>query len=230
MSDYQRIYEHHADEYDAFVSREDHEGNLVRALSEIAPLARAEVVETGAGTGRLSLLVAPLARAVRAFDRVEAMFVVAARNARARGIENVRFATASHEALLVESASADVAIEGWAFGHAVGWNPSGWEADVDAYVRELARTLRPGGKLVLVETMGTGVKSPFEGGHTLEPFHRHVTARLGFAHRCVRTDYAFESVEEAVARTGFFFGERMAEKVRANRWKVVPECTGVYWR
>jgi len=29
---------------------------------------------------------------------------------------------------------------------------------------------------------------------------------------------------------GFFFGERMASKVRDQDWRVVPECTAVYWR
>jgi SAM-dependent methyltransferase len=230
VSDYQRIYEQHAGAYDALVSREDHEHNLVAALREVVPLDGVDVVETGAGTGRVTLLVAPFARTVTAFDRAAPMLAVAEANAHARGVRNVRFALASHGALPVESGAADLGIEGWAFGHAVAWNPSGWRDEVDANVRELGRTLRGEGSLVLIETMGTGVERPFEGGHALEAFHRHVTEALGFHHRCVRTDYAFESVEEAAERAGFFFGDRMADKVRANGWRVVPEHTGVYWR
>jgi ubiquinone/menaquinone biosynthesis C-methylase UbiE len=230
MSDYQRIYEEHGDAYDALVSREDHRQNLIAALREIAPLAGADVVETGAGTGRVSFLLAPFVHAVRAFDCAAPMLSVAEKRRRERSVENVRFAVASHASLPVESASADLGIEGWAFGHALGWNPSGWEEEVDAYVRELARTVRAGGMVILIETMGTGVEAPFEGGHSLEPFHRHVVERLGFAHRCVSTDYAFESVDEAAARLAFFFGDRMAEKARAKGWTIVPERTGVYWR
>jgi ubiquinone/menaquinone biosynthesis C-methylase UbiE len=229
-SDYRRIYEANADDYDALVVREDHEGNLLRALTSIAPLAGADVVETGAGTGRVTFLLAPLARRVRAFDRAAAMLAVAERKTRERGVGNVTFALASHAALPVDAHSADWAIEGWAFGHALAWNPSGWEAEVDANVRELARTLRPGGTLALIETMGTAIDSPFEGGHALEAFHRHVMEHLGFAHRCIRTDYAFESVDEAAERAGFFFGERIAQRVRTNRWTTIPEHTGVYWR
>jgi hypothetical protein len=158
------------------------------------------------------------------------MLAVAEARANAAGTINVRFAPASHDALPVESGTADVGIEGWAFGHAVRWNPTGWEKDVERYVRELSRALRPAGTVILIETMGTGVETPFEGGHTLEPFHRHVVEALGFAYRSVRTDYAFGSVDEAVERAGFFFGEAMAAKVRANQWRIVPECTGVYWR
>jgi ubiquinone/menaquinone biosynthesis C-methylase UbiE len=230
MGDYQRIYDHHADAYDALVSREDHEHNLLATLRAIVPLDGMNVVETGAGTGRVTLLLAPFVRSVTAFDRAAPMIAVAEAKARARGVGNVRFGVASHDALPVPTAEADLAIEGWAFGHAVGWNPSGWIDEVDAHVRELARAIRPGGSIVLIETMGTGVSAPFEGGHALEPFHRHVVERLGFAHRCVRTDYAFESVDDAAERAGFFFGERMAAKVRANGWRVLPEHTGVYWR
>jgi SAM-dependent methyltransferase len=230
VDDYQRIYEDHAGAYDALVSREDHEHNLIAALRDVTYLDGADVVETGAGTGRVTFLLAPFARSVTAFDRAAPMLAVAEASARARGIGNVRFAQASHDALPVASAAADLAIEGWSFGHAVGWNPAGWRDEVDAYVRELARTVRPGGSIVLIETMGTGVLAPFEGGHALEAFHRHVVESLGFAHRGVRTDYAFESVYDAAERAGFFFGERMAEKVRANGWRVLPEHTGVYWR
>lgn len=230
MADYQRIYDHHADAYEALVSREDHQANLLSALRELIPAAPFDLVETGAGTGRVTMLLAPFARAVRAFDRSEHMLSVARQKASAKGFSHVSFAVASHDALPVEDASADVAIEAWAFGHAVGWNPSGWVAELEAHIRELSRTARPGARVVLIETMGTGVEAPFEGGHALEPFHRHLIDALGFSHRCVTTDYAFESVDEAADRAGFFFGERMAERVRARRWRVVPEFTGIYWR
>ncbi len=230
MADYQRIYDHHADAYEALVSREDHEANLLSALRELVPAEPFDLVETGAGTGRVTMLLAPLARSVRAFDRSAHMLSVARGKASARGFSHVGFDVASHDALPVEDASADLAVEGWAFGHAVGWNPSGWVAEVEANVRELARAARPGAKVVLIETMGTGVEAPFEGGHALEPFHRHLIGEMGFSHRCVRTDYAFESVDEAVDRAGFFFGERMAGRVRARAWRVLPEFTGIYWR
>lgn len=230
MADYQRIYDHHAAAYDALVSREDHEENLLAALREIAPGEGLDVVETGAGTGRVTLLLAPFARRVRAFDRSAHMLSVARAKAAARGYAHLSFEVAAHDALPVDEGVADLAIEGWAFGHAVGWNPSAWRAEVDANVRALTRVVRPGGVVVLIETMGTGVDAPFEGGHALEVFHRHVIDELGFSHRCIRTDYAFESVDEAVERAGFFFGARMAERVRAKGWRVVPEFTGIYSR
>ena len=84
--------------------------------------------------------------------------------------------------------------------------------------------------MILIETMGTGVLTPFEGGHSLEPFDAFVRETLGFERHVIRTDYAFESVEEAVRVLGFFFGERMERRVREHRWTIVPEHTGVYVR
>jgi ubiquinone/menaquinone biosynthesis C-methylase UbiE len=162
---------------------------------------------------------------VRAFDAAEAMIAVASATS-----PELAFGVATHDALPVPAACADLALEGWAFGHALSWNPAGWREDVRRWVGELERVTRPGGRLVLIETQGTGVETPFEGGHSLEPFHEFVTRELGFAHECVRTDYAFESVDEAVALIGFFFGERLVGRVRERSSAIVPECTGVYSR
>lgn len=224
MPDYREVYERHADRYDVLVSHEDHQDELGRALGELVAEGL-DVVETGAGTGRLTRLLAPRAKSVRAFDAAPAMLEVAKQS-----LPGVEWGVARHEALPVPDASSDVAIEGWAFGHALGWNPDGWRDDLRRWVRELERIVRPGGTLVLLETMGTGVETPFAGGHSLEPFHAFVTGELGFAHRVLRTDYRFESVEQAVDTLGFFFGERLVSRVRERQWTVVPECTGLYWR
>ncbi len=225
MPDYREVYEHHADRYDALVSHEDHEGNLPRALFELVGPGPFDVVETGAGTGRLTRLIAPRARSLHAFDGAAAMIAVAQQS-----LPQVRWGVALHDALPVPDASADLALEGWAFGHALGWNPEGWREDLRRWVTELERIVRPGGTLVLFETMGTGVETPFAGGHSLEPFHAFVTAELGFSHRALRTDYAFETVESAAQALGFFFGERLVTRVRHHQWTQVPECTGLYWR
>lgn len=226
--DYRDVYSRHADRYDALVAHEDVAGNLQRTLLEVAPGEGLDVVETGAGTGRVTRLLAPRARSIRAFDVEPAM--IARARASLGHLAHVVFDVARHDALPVGPATADLAVEGWAFGHAVGWNPSGWRDDVRRFVDALAHTQRSGGVVVLIETMGTAVETPFEAGHTLEPFHALVTEELGFAHRSIRTDYSFQSVDEAVETLGFFFGERMAQRVRARGSTSVPECTAVYWR
>lgn len=230
MTDYREVYTHHADAYDALVSHEDHEQNLLRALRYIRPIEGLDAVETGAGTGRITLQLAPRVRTLSAFDASPQMLNIADQKLRAQGITNVHLGVAAHRNLPVPDGYADLAIEGWAFGHAVGWNPLGWREEVTLYLRELKRVLRAGGTTVLIETMGTGVEAPFEGGHALEPLHKLWVHEMGFNHRCIRTDYAFETVDEAAEKMAFFFGEKMAARIRARGWRVVPECTGIYWR
>jgi hypothetical protein len=36
-------------------------------------------------------------------------------------------------------------------------------------------------------------------------------------------------LSEAMELAGSFFGEEMREKIHINRWKVLPECTGIWW-
>ena len=65
MPDFKAIYAHHADQYDQLVAREDYQQNIIRALRQIRPLDGLDVVELGAGTGRLTRMLTPLARGIR---------------------------------------------------------------------------------------------------------------------------------------------------------------------
>lgn len=225
---YRDIYENKADAYDELVSHEDHEGNLARVLEELVPGHALSIVETGAGTGRLTRLLTPRASRVQAFDGSASMIEIARRHLGAEA--HVSLGVSRHEALPVETDVADLALEGWAFGHALSWNADGWRDDVRRWVTELDRVTHDEGRVILIETMGTGVLSPFEGGHSLEPFDAFVRETLGFERHVVRTDYAFESVDDAARVLGFFFGERMVARVREHGWTIVPEHTGLYVR
>jgi hypothetical protein len=52
---------------------------------------------------------------------------------------------------------------------------------------------------------------------------------VGFQNKWIRTDYKFESIEEAEELSRFFFGDELGNKVRENNWVILPECTGVWW-
>jgi SAM-dependent methyltransferase len=132
------IYASHADHYERLIRREDHHGNLSRAIELVIAMEGLEVIEFGAGTGRLARMLAPRVRSIRAFDASAPML-----------------------------AEADY----------LGW-----------------------------------------------------PAEAGFEAARARTDYCFESLEEAIELCTFFFGEEMGGQVRERGWGVLPECMGLYWR
>lgn len=231
MPDFQAIYREHADDYDRLVSREDHAGNLLRAIQAVRPLAECDVVEFGAGTGRVTRLVAPHARTVRAFDASEAMLAVArARMESAGAARNWSFAVGRNEELPCEDACADVAIAGWTFGHLMGWFPGDWRPRVERVVAEMARVTRSGGVAVIVETLGTGREQPQPPTPALAEYYAMLENELGFERRAIRTDYRFESPREAERLTRFFFGDALADRVARECLTILPECTGVWSR
>ena len=230
MPSFEEIYAHHAEAYDRLVEREDHEGHLLPALAEIAALDGADVVELGAGTGRLTRLLAPRVASMRAYDASAHMLTVAERRLRAMGLANYELGVADNKHLPVEDASADIAIAGWAFGHALDWYPDRWRLEVGAAVDEMGRVLRPGGTAIILETMTTGSPTPAPPTPGLASYYGWLEVERGYRSRSIRTDYRFASLDEAEALTRFFFGDELADRVRSEEWIVLPECTGLWWR
>jgi ubiquinone/menaquinone biosynthesis C-methylase UbiE len=209
---YGAIYDQEAARYDRLVAREDHEGNLWRALDALG-IGGGRVAEFGAGTGRLTRWLADRGATVVAFDGAAPMLRLAAEQVTGR----VAFAVADNARLPLPDGCADVAIEGWSFGH---WADDG----ADAMVAEMLRVLRPGGRAVIIETLGTGVEAPSPSPR-LAAFYAALEARHGFTRQAVRTDYRFADQAEAVELAGFFFGPAMVDRVR-DAW--LPECAGVW--
>lgn len=230
MPTFEEIYARHADAYDALIEREDYEGHLLPALAQIAPLASATVVEFGAGTGRLTRLLAPRVARIAAHDASAHMLSVADRHLTTLGTANWTLEVADNKRLPVEDAVADLAIAGWSFGHAVGWFPDTWQEEIGAAVNEMARVLRPGGTAVILETMTTGSETPAPPTEGLAAYYRWLETTRGFNTTTIRTDYRFESLDEADRLTRFFFGDELADRVRANNWVSLPENTGLWWR
>jgi hypothetical protein len=92
----------------------------------------------------------------------------------------------------------------------------------------MQRILRLGGSLILFESLGTGNETPVRLPH-LANFYPWLD-ELGFKNTWIRTDYLFESAEQAAEPAGFFFGKEMAGRIRSEELTVLPECTGVWWK
>ena len=230
MADYHAIYSaaESAILYDRLVSREDREGNLLVKVRELVRLEGAHVVEMGAGTGRLTRLLAPHVAHVVACEGEAAMLEVARVDLARRGLDNVTLHVADNRTLPVSDAVADLTIAGWTFGHATGWYPDAWRAPIDAMLDEAFRVTRPGGSIVVLETLGTGRTEAAPPRPELAAYYAMMETERGFTRHVIRTDYEFASLDEARSLVRFFFGEALAERVAKEGLLVLPECTGVW--
>ena len=229
MSDQQRkIYQSDADRYDALVSREDYQGNIRCALEEIVSPDDLDVLDLGAGTGRLTLILAPRAKSIRAFDSSAEMLRVCRERLIASGLSNWQVDVADHRNLPVEDHSVDVVVSGWSVSYLAVWNPEQANQELDKWLLEMRRVLRKDGMIILFESLGTGNESPMRLEH-VETTYRWLDDN-GFQNKWIRTDYQFESIEEAEELSRFFFGDELGDKARQNNWVILPECTGMWWK
>ena len=229
MSDKQRqIYQTDGDRYEALISREDYQGNIPRAIDEIIKVDGLDVLDLGAGTGRLTLLLAPRAKSIHAFDASAEMLRVCRARLIASGLSNWQVDVADHRQLPVEDHSADLVVSGWSVSYLAVWGQDNGQAELDTWLNEMKRVLRKDGTIILFESLGTGNEEPVRLAH-VESTYRWLDAN-GFESKWIRTDYKFESLEEAQELSRFFFGDGLGDKVERNQWVILPECTGVWWR
>jgi len=127
------------------ISRIHAEGeSLSRLVEMVQPRADWEVIDIATGPGHTALAFAPKVRHVIASDVTPEMLKVARGLAGKRGLANVSFQEAPAEKLPFRDESFDLVTCRTAPHHFV---------DVGAFVREVARVLRPGGVFGLVDNI-----------------------------------------------------------------------------
>ena len=229
MSERQRkIYQTDGDRYEALISREDHQGNLVKVLDEIVRVEGLDVLDLGAGTGRLAVMLAPRTRSIKAFDMSEEMLRVCRQRFEATGLSNWDVQVADHRTIPLPDHSADLVVSGWSVAYLYVWHPETWKEELEKWMQEMKRVLRPGSFIVLFESLGTGNETPIKLEHLKEYYPW--LEKAGFQNKWIRTDYKFESPEEAEELSRFFFGDELGDRVRRNNWTILPECTGIWWK
>ena len=227
MDHFKNIYQHHADLYHRMIAAEDVDGHLLPAIERLTPLTGKHVLDLGSGTGRLPLLFHRISKQIIGFDLTMGML-------REQQIQRERvhgsweLVQGDLRELPLPSGWADVVTAGWAIGHFQSWFEEDWRDQVDRALNEILRMLKPGGALVIIETLTTGSTTPAPPTEGLARYYEWLEIQWGFTRQEISTDYVFADLDEAVELAGFFFGKSLAENVRANHWVRLPEWTGVW--
>jgi len=229
-TDYEAIYLERAEDYDRLVDAEDCDGRLLPAIERVSKLAGADVLEVGCGTGRITRQLVRRGARVVGFDRAEPMLEVARQRLREIGDGGWTLHRADAEDLPVTPSSFDLAVAGWVFGHLRSWRAADWRAAIGRCLDAMHRAVRPGGALIVIETLGTGSERPHAPTPELAEYYAWLETERGFSRAELRTDYLFTDADAAARTMGFFFGPAMAERILQERWTRVPECTGLWSR
>jgi ubiquinone/menaquinone biosynthesis C-methylase UbiE len=230
MPNHDDIYKNQAQQYERLIAREDYEGNILRTITSlVADLQHLEVVDIGAGTGRLSYLLAPRVNSIIATDQSKAMLTVAEDKLRGLGLSNFRTVVADHKALPLGDHSADLITAGWTICYSTNSDVVGWQRNLETILCELERVVRPNGIVIIFENFGTGSTQP-NPPDFLTSYYCMLENHYGFSHTMIRTDSRYHSVAEAEELCRFFFGDVITDRVVAANSPIVPACTGVWWR
>jgi ubiquinone/menaquinone biosynthesis C-methylase UbiE len=154
------IYEYVSGPYDLLVSKEDYMNNIPKALFEIADFHQKDVVDLGAGTGRLTLMAAPLSRSVTAVDFAADMLKVAANKLSRMGLANWKTVVSDLRQIPLEDQCADIVMAGWSICYVSSSSQPDRKQNLLQVMNEIDRILRPNGTVILLETLGTGNESP----------------------------------------------------------------------
>lgn len=229
MDHFQRIYQQEAEGYTRLMQGADVEGRLAAAFRELTPFSSKKWLDLGTGTGRIPALVAPHVAQLIALDKHRAM--LNEQRITHHAPRTTHFVQADLQAIPLPSHHFDVVTAGWAMGHSRAWFAEQWQAAMGQMVQEMRRVVAPGGIIIIIETMGTGVLTPAPPSAELAEYYTWLEEQWGFTRQVIPIDYAFESVKDAAAVMTFFFGEAMGERVRTNNWQRVPEWAGLWvWR
>lgn len=221
------IYQAYSTHYDELVHNEDYQSNLSRALHEGYDFNGRSGYEFGVGTGRLTKIVLDHVSHVRCFDRSSHMLDKAKANLRNYS-EKVQFGVLENNEIGSLSDKLDFVIEGWSFGHTIFDNQDDVDSITKLLVESCERLVAENGALIFIETLGTNVDNPQDFTGPLGDFYNQLEHAHGMQRKVVRTDYQFESVNEASRIMGFFFGSDMSVAVEKRGSTIIPEHTGIW--
>jgi ubiquinone/menaquinone biosynthesis C-methylase UbiE len=227
MDHFQAIYSARASEYHRMIAAEDADGQLLPAIERVATPRGKRILDLGTGTGRLPLLFGDQAAQLIGLDLHRDML---RQNVAQRQRQGGRWEVVQGDMrqLPFPAASAEIVTAGWAIGHLRSWFAADWQSQIGRVLAEMQRVVVPGGALMIMETLSTGSLTPAPPNAELAEYYDWLEQTWGFRRQTLQTDYYFASVDEAVARTEFFFGPELAARIRELGWARLPEWTGLW--
>jgi ubiquinone/menaquinone biosynthesis C-methylase UbiE len=224
---FEKIYSRQADAYHRFIAVEDVDGNLIKAIDAVISLDGKRVVDLGTGTGRLPLLFAHRTAAMIGLD-LQWDMLRRHRQERAAIHGQWSLAQSDMRAVPIRSGWAQVVTAAWSISNLRGIYQQDWQTQIGFVLNEMQRLCEPGGTLIIFETLTTGSLTPAPPSDALAEYYAWLETQHGFTRTTLSTDYQFESVDQAIDYTEFFFGPELSQKIRANHWSRLPEWTGLW--
>ncbi|HKU89838.1 MAG TPA: class I SAM-dependent methyltransferase [Steroidobacteraceae bacterium] len=203
------LYERWAPRYDAEPHNPLMSAEQRAMVARFPRLAGHTVLDLACGTGRYARLAARAgARRVVGLDASPSMLARAAIDARVRG---------DLTALPFRRGAFDVVISGLALGHA---------ANLEACVGEIARVLRPGGRLLYSDFHPEATRQGFRRGFRAADGQRFELPVDGYGvaqHRAALSAAGFEHVEVAEVRAGHELNDEFPGSTDFYRsWHGIP--------
>lgn len=227
MPNHAEVYKNQAISYDDMINRQP---DLAEHIKEIRSYQGLDVLDLGAGSGRLSSFIAPEASSLVCTDISESMLKRLDEKLR-HNSSNHNWSTvvADHRKLPINDSSIDLAVSGWSISYLTNTDNLDWENNLEFIMSELKRVLKSSGTMIILETLGTGTETP-DPPDFLKPYFSLLENKYGFSHRSIRADYQFGSTAEAKKNMEFFFGSDISKKIEEHQWSTVPECAGIWWK
>jgi ubiquinone/menaquinone biosynthesis C-methylase UbiE len=223
------IYKKHTTDYELLRSRMDYEKNLLTQLNTVVNFENKNVVEFASGTGTLTRLIAPMANSIKAFDLSEEMLGLNRKITLHSGFTNCEFAVADNRKIPLPDNCADIVLEGWSLGYIVAASGENWKIEIEKVLFEMERLLLNGGTAIIVATLGTGAHHPKPPNKLLENLYNFLEQEKGFSVTSwFKTDYMFDSVEEAERLVRFFWSDSFGDYVKEKKLQHLPECTAIW--
>jgi ubiquinone/menaquinone biosynthesis C-methylase UbiE len=230
MPDYVDIYSNQSEKYDLFISFEDYKNELLKTIVKIFPLTENMVIaDIGSGTGRITYLLEPFVKKIYGIEPNDSMRRIAISKCIRKKIDGIEFLPGGYEQIPLSNSSVDLVIEGWSFMYYYKLTLPNWKDKIKYALMEMKRIQKPGGKIILIETLGTMETEP----HVFEfaaPFYKYLEEEQNFKRINIRTDYKFNNIKDAEELITFFFGEDMGKMVEQRKDIIVPECTGLWYK